>query len=122
MSEMCNVALLGQKFMGRVHTAGFLNAAKFFNLRRRPVLHTVVGQDLIALAPFADRWGWANYSTSWKDVAKDPAVDLVDICSPNYLHAEQALAALAAGKHVSCEKPLATTLKDARAMRNAAAR
>jgi len=122
MSEVCNVALLGQKFMGRAHSNAYLKAPRFFNLPRTPVMHTIVGLDLISLAPFADRWGWKNYSTTWKDVVKSPEIDLVDVSTPNYMHAEQAIAALSAGKHVACEKPLAHTLKDARAMRNAAAR
>lgn len=122
MSEICNIALIGQKFMGRAHSNAYLKAERFFNLPIRPVMHTIAGSDLIALAPFAARWGWQKYSTSWKDVVRDAEVNLVDINTPNYLHGEQALAALAAGKHVACEKPLAGTLKDARAMKNAAAR
>ncbi len=122
MAKTCNVALFGQKFMGRAHSNAYLKAPKFFKLPVRPVMHTIVGRDLIALAPFADRWGWKNYNTDWKEVIKDGDIDLVDIGTPNYLHAEQAIAALAAGKHVACEKPLAGTLKDARAMRNAAAK
>jgi predicted dehydrogenase len=120
MSDVCNVALLGQKFMGRAHSNAYLRAAKFFNLPLTPVMHSIVGLDLIALAPFADRWGWKNYSTTWKDVVKDPDIDLVDVSTPNYMHAEQACTALAAGKHVACEKPLAHTLRDARLMKNAA--
>jgi predicted dehydrogenase len=122
MSEVCNVALLGQKFMGRAHSNAYLKAARFFNLPRRPVMHTIVGRDLIALAPFADRWGWKNYTTSWKEVVRDPLIELVDVSTPNYMHAEQAVAALSAGKHVACEKPLAGTLREARMMRNAAAK
>lgn len=122
MSDICNVALFGQKFMGRAHSNAYLKASKFFNLPRLPVMHTIVGLDLISLAPFADRWGWKNYSTAWKDVVKKSEIDLVDISTPNCMHAEQALAALSAGKHVACEKPLAHTLKDARAMKNAASR
>ncbi|MBU0638854.1 MAG: Gfo/Idh/MocA family oxidoreductase [Planctomycetes bacterium] len=122
MSEICNIALLGQKLMGRAHSNAYRNVERFFNVPLKPVMHTIVGQDLIALAPFADRWGWKRYSTSWKEVVKDPAIHLVDVSTPNYMHAEQALAALAAGKHVACEKPLAATLKDARSMKNAAAR
>lgn len=122
MSEVCNVALLGQKFMGRAHSNAYLKAPRFFNLPRQPVMHTIVGLDLIALAPFADRWGWKTYSTTWKDVVKNPEIHLVDVSTPNYMHAEQTVAALSAGKHVACEKPLAHTLRDARAMRNAAVR
>lgn len=120
MSNVCNVALLGQKFMGRAHSNAYLKVAKFFNVPLVPVMHTVVGQDLISLAPFAVRWGWKKYSTQWKEIVKDPLINLVDVSTPNYMHADQAIAALAAGKHVACEKPLAGTLKDARAMRTAA--
>lgn len=122
MTQFCNVALIGQKFMGRAHSNAYLKVDKFFNVPVRPVMHTIAGLDLISLAPFANRWGWKKYSTSWKEVVKDPAINLVDISTPNYMHAEQAVAALANGKHVACEKPLAESLKEARAMKNAAAR
>lgn len=122
MSDVCNVALLGQKFMGRAHSNAYLKASRFFNLPKTPVMHTIVGLDLISLAPFADRWGWQKYNTNWKEVIKDSEIDLVDVSTPNNMHAEQAVAALAAGKHVACEKPLAGTLKDARHMKNAAIR
>ncbi len=122
MTENLNVCMIGYRFMGRAHSNAYLKAERFFNLPVKPVMDTIVGLDLIALAPFAARWGWSRYSTAWKEAARDPAINLVDICTPNNMHAEQALAALAAGKHVACEKPLAGTLKDARAMRNAAAK
>ena len=122
MTSTCNIALIGQKFMGRAHSNAYLKVDRFFNVPIRPFMHTIVGLDLIALAPFADRWSWKKYSTSWKEVLRDPAVDLFDICTPNHMHAEQALAALAAGKHVACEKPLAATLREARTMRNTAVR
>ena len=93
MSQSCNVALLGQKFMGRAHSNAYQKASWFFNLPLKPVMHTIVGRDLIALAPFADRWGWKKYNTTWKEVVKESAIDLVDISTPNYMHAEQALAA-----------------------------
>lgn len=122
MQQPCNIALLGQKFMGRAHSNAYLKVTRFFNVPVQPVMHTVAGLDLIALAPFADRWGWQRYTTSWKEVVRDPSIDLVDISTPNYMHAEQAVMALSAGKHVACEKPLAGTLREARLIRNAAAR
>lgn len=122
MSQPCNVALIGQKFMGRAHSNAYLKADKFFNLPVRPVMHTIVGLDLISLAPFAARWGWKKYGTQWKEIVKDPAIDLVDVSTPNYMHAEQAVLALSNGKHVACEKPLADNLKNARLMKNAASR
>jgi predicted dehydrogenase len=120
VAELCNVALLGQKHMGRAHSNAYLKVSRFFNVPVQPVMHTIVGLDLISLAPFADRWGWKNYTTSWKEAIRNPDVNLIDVSTPNAMHCDQALAAIANGKHVACEKPLAHTLRDARAMRNAA--
>jgi predicted dehydrogenase len=120
MSEPLNAALIGQRFMGRAHSNAFHQVARFFDLPRVPVLHTVAGRDAAALKEFARRWGWRKTTTRWRDVAEDPEIELVDVGTPNHLHAEQSLAALEAGKHVACEKPLAGTLDDARAMRAAA--
>ena len=122
MPSPLNVALIGQQFMGRAHSNAWAQAPKFFDLERRPVLHTVAARDGKSLAPFAERWGWANATTDWRTLAADDEVDLVDVSTPNHVHAEQAIALLKAGKHVACEKPLAGTLEDARAMRDAAKR
>ncbi len=120
MSKPLNVALVGQKFMGRTHSNAWLKVAKFFDLPLYPVMHTIVAQNEAELKEFACRWGWQNATTNYKDVLKNPEIQLVDLGTPNFVHAEQAIAALAAGKHVACEKPLAGTLKDARAMMEAA--
>jgi predicted dehydrogenase len=85
-------------------------------------MHTVAGRDAGELAAFAKRWGWGKWTADWKTIAKDAEIDLVDVATPNDLHAEPSIAMLEAGKHVACEKPLAGTLADARAMRDAAAR
>ena len=117
-----NVCLVGQKFMGRAHSNAWLKAPRFFaDLPVRPVMHTVVARNAAELAAFGTRWGWERATTDWRAAVADPAVDLVDVTTPNNLHREFVLAALAAGKHVACEKPLAATLADARAMRDAAA-
>ncbi len=111
-----NVALIGSKFMGRAHSNAWLKVAKFFDLPFTPVMHTVAARDPDALAAFADRWGWQNTTTDWRLAVENPEIDLVDIGTPNHLHREQAIAALEAGRHVVCEKPLAGTLDDAREM------
>jgi predicted dehydrogenase len=116
-----NVALLGSKFMGRAHSNAWLNVAKFFPVDPAPVMHTVVGRNAADLDAFAAEWGWANTSTDWVSTLTDGEIGLVDIGTPNNVHAEQAIAALEAGKHVACEKPLAGTLADAEAMATAAA-
>lgn len=120
MSKLLNVALVGQKFMGRTHSNAWLKAAKFFDLPFTPVMHTIVAQNEKELREFACKWGWQNATTNYRSVLKNPEIQLVDLGTPNFVHAEQAIAALAAGKHVACEKPLAGTLKDARAMKEAA--
>ena len=117
-----NVGLIGQKFMGRAHSNALAQVGHFFDLPLEPVRHTIAGRDAEELARFAERWGWGRSTTRWRDLAEDPEIGLVDIGTPNHVHAEQALALLEAQKHVACEKPLAGTLDDARAMRDAARR
>ncbi len=120
MTDQINVALLGSKFMGRAHSNAWLNVGKFFPADPLPVLHTVVARNAEELEAFAERWGWQHTSTDWRATVTADEVDLVDIGTPNDVHAEQAIAALEAGKHVACEKPLAGTLADAEAMARAA--
>jgi predicted dehydrogenase len=120
--ETCNVALMGTKFMGRAHSNAYLKVAKFFELPLSPVMHTVTGRDEAETRAFAERWGWRRASTDWRAAVSDAEIDLVDVVTPNNVHAEHAIAALEAGKHVACEKPLANTLDSARQMVEAAAR
>ncbi|MDA1266418.1 MAG: Gfo/Idh/MocA family oxidoreductase [Planctomycetota bacterium] len=115
-----NVALIGQKFMGRAHSNAWGQVGRFFDLPRKVNLHTIAARDKAELEPFAEKWGWGQASGDWRELCENPEIDLVDVGTPNDVHAEQALALLEAGKHVACEKPLAGTLEDARAMRDAA--
>lgn len=120
MAKTCNVALIGQGFMGRTHSNAYLKVAKFFKLPVKPVMHTVFGMKEEDPQAFADRWGWQNSSTDWKSVIHNENIDYVDIVTPNYMHMPPAMEALEAGKPVGCEKPIAGTLADARAMVEAA--
>jgi predicted dehydrogenase len=120
MPRSLPIALIGQKFMGRAHSNAWGQAAKFFDLPLQPELVVICARNQSELAPFATRWGWDRYTTDWRDLADDDSISLVDLGTPNHLHAEPAIAMLEAGKHVACEKPLAGTLDDARAMRDAA--
>ncbi len=120
MPKVLGVALLGSKFMGRAHSNAWLKVGRFFDLPRSPAMRVVAARDAADLAPFAARWGWERWTTDWREAARAEDVDLVDIGTPNHVHCDQALAALAAGKHVACEKPLAGTLDHAREMRRAA--
>ena len=121
MPDTINVALIGSKFMGRTHSNAYVNAPRFFDLPVDPVMHTIAARDAEDLARFAPKWGWQEFSTDWRSICENPEIGLVDVGTPNHVHREQAVAALEAGKHVACEKPLAGTLEDAKAMAAAAA-
>ena len=115
-----NVALVGQGFMGRSHSNAWGQVAKFFKPPLTPVMHTVFGQPDENPQAFAGNWGWKNASTDWEQLVRSPEIGLVDVVTPNFMHAPVARAAIAAGKHVACEKPIAGSLADARDMANAA--
>jgi predicted dehydrogenase len=121
VTDSLNVALLGSKFMGRAHSNAWLKVAKFFDVDPLPSMHTVVARNADEVESFAGRWGWEHSSTDWRAVVGSDDIGLVDIATPNDVHADQAIAALEAGKHVACEKPLAATLADAERMAAAAA-
>jgi predicted dehydrogenase len=114
------IALFGSRFMGRAHSHAWRAASEFFELPVRPILEVVAARDGGRLSALAGSFDWKRTTTRWQDAVEDPAIGLVDIGTPNHLHAEQAIAALEAGKHVACEKPLAGSLDDARRMRDAA--
>jgi predicted dehydrogenase len=115
-----NVALIGAGFMGRTHSNAWSQVVRFCKPPVRPVMHTNCGRRQEDAQAFAATWGWQHASDHWQEVVRSPEIELVDIVTPNHLHAEMAKAALAAGKHVACEKPLAGTLGEARAMVEAA--
>ena len=121
MTRRINIALIGSKFMGRAHSNAWSTVGHFFDVDPLPVMHLVCGRNEGELAEFATRWGWAGTTTDWRAAVTSDDVELVDVATPNNVHAEQAIAALEAGKHVACEKPLAGTLADAEAMAAAAA-
>ena len=114
------VGMVGYAFMGAAHSQGWRTAGHVFDLPLRPVLAAVCGRDPGAVRAAADRLGWAATETDWRALIARDDVDLVDICTPGDSHAEIAVAALAAGKHVLCEKPLANTVEEAETMAEAA--
>ncbi|MFI1677621.1 Gfo/Idh/MocA family protein [Streptomyces sp. NPDC020607] len=116
------VGMVGYAFMGAAHSQGWRTVGRVFDLPVRPVLSAVCGRDGGAVRAAADRLGWAAAETDWRALIARDDVDLVDICTPGDSHAEIALAALEAGKHVLCEKPLANTVEEAEAMAEAAER
>ncbi|MEU9664262.1 Gfo/Idh/MocA family oxidoreductase [Streptomyces bobili] len=114
------VGMVGYAFMGAAHSQGWRTAGRVFDLPLSPVLTALCGRDAAAVRAAADRHGWATTETDWRALIARDDVDLVDICTPGDSHAEIALAALAAGKHVLCEKPLANTVEEAETMTRAA--
>ncbi len=115
------VGLIGTGFMGKAHVFGFASAQKVFDLPYRIDLHTVADITPEAAERAAADFGFDHSTADWRDLVANPEIDLIDITAPNALHKEMALAAIAAGKHVYCEKPLAPLAADAREMAEAAA-
>lgn len=114
------VAMIGYSFMGAAHSHAWRTAPRFFDLPLSPAMNVLSGRNEQAAQQAASKLGWADVETDWRAVLERTDVDLVDICSPGNTHAEIAIAALEAGKHVLCEKPLANTLAEAEAMAAAA--
>jgi predicted dehydrogenase len=116
------VAMIGYGFMGAAHSQGWRTAPRVFDLPAEPDMAVVVGRNAEAVAAAAKKWGWAESATDWREVIARDDIDVVDIVTPGDSHAEIAIAALEAGKHVLCEKPLANTVAEAEAMAAAAER
>lgn len=113
------IGLVGCGFMGRTHSNGYKRVGDFFPaLTYRPVLKAVCSRNLEKVQAFADQWGYESVETDWKDLITRDDIDAVDICAPNNMHAEIAIAAAAAGKMILCEKPLSRTLAEGVAMVN----
>ncbi len=114
------VGIIGTGFMGECHALAFTAVAPLFQPRLGPRLQVVADVNATAAERARDRFGFARATADWRALVADPAVELVSITSPNILHKEMALAAITAGKHVYCEKPLALTAEDARELTLAA--
>jgi predicted dehydrogenase len=115
------VGMVGYAFMGVAHSQAWRNAPRFFDLPADVDMAVVAGRNEVSVRAAADRLGWRTAVTDWRELVASDEVDLVDICTPGDLHEQIALAALAAGKHVLCEKPLANSVAEAEAMAAAAA-
>jgi predicted dehydrogenase len=112
--------MVGYAFMGAAHSHAWRTAPRFFDLPLQPRLAAVCGRDQAKVVAAASRFGWDSTETSWQALVEHDDIDLVDVCTPGDTHAEIAIAALEAGKHVLCEKPLANTVEEAVAMTRAA--
>jgi predicted dehydrogenase len=113
---LLRVAMIGHGFMGAAHSQAWRNAPRFFDLPYEPVRAVAVGQEMARAAAAAEKFGWDESATDWRSVVARDDIDLIDICTPSDSHKEIAIAALSAGKHVLCEKPLANSVADAEHM------
>jgi predicted dehydrogenase len=113
------VAMIGYAFMGKAHSNAWRNVASYFDV---PAVEqkVLVGRDAGAVSEAAAKYGWKETATDWRSVLDRDDIHIVDICAPGWMHAEIAIAALEAGKHVLLEKPLANTLAEAEAITAAA--
>ncbi|MGE0757119.1 MAG: Gfo/Idh/MocA family protein [Pirellulaceae bacterium] len=107
MARPLNIGMIGYGFMGRAHSNAYRRVNQFFDLEYRPVLKAACARSADAVRGFADKWGYESVETDWRKLLARQDIDAVDICVPNNLHREIALAAAQAGKIILCEKPLA---------------
>src|SRR5690606_13747008 len=104
------VGMVGYAFMGAAHSQAWRVAPRFFDLPLRTEMMVVAGRSADRVQAAAARLGWAEAETDWRRLLERDDVDVIDICTPGDTHAEIAVAALEAGKHVLCEKPLANSV------------
>ena len=116
MPKTLRVGLIGYRFMGRAHSNAWRQAPRFFHLKANVELHTICGRHAAGVQAARAQLGWQKATTDWHEIVESPLIDIVDIVTPNHLHAEMAIAAVKNGKHVLCEKPLALNVKQAEAM------
>jgi predicted dehydrogenase len=118
--DKLRVAIVGYAFMGAAHSQAWRTVNRVFDLPVSAVMQVMCGRDEQRARAAADRLGWAEVETDWRRVVERDDIDVVDVCTPGDSHAQIAIAALAAGKHVLCEKPLANTVDEAERMVEAA--
>jgi predicted dehydrogenase len=114
--QTLNIGLVGYGFMGRTHSNAFLQAPRFFDLPRKPVLKALCARNADRAKAFAANWGYESVETDWRKLVEREDIDLIDIASTNDTHHDIAIAAAKAGKMVMCEKPLGRTAAEAKAM------
>ena len=116
MAKPLNIGLIGYGFMGRTHSNAYKRVNDFFDLEYRPILKAVCGRDAEKVGAFASQWQYESVETDWKTLIARDDIDAIDICTPNNMHAEIAIAAAEAGKMVLCEKPLSMDVEEGERM------
>jgi len=110
------IGMIGYGFMGRTHSNAYSQVNHFFKNEYQPVLQAVCARDKEKVQAFADNWGYASVETDWKQLLKRDDIDVIDICTPNNLHKEIAIAAAQAGKMILCEKPISMNVAEGEEM------
>jgi predicted dehydrogenase len=116
MTKPLNIGMIGYGFMGRAHSNAYRRVNNFFDLAHQPVLKAVCARDAQKAKGFADTWGYESIETDWRKLIERKDIDAIDICTPNNLHHDIAIAAAQAGKMVLCEKPLAMNAAEGQKM------
>src|SRR5215467_984814 len=116
MARILRVGMIGYGFMGKAHTNAWRPAPHFFPLKAKIEMHTICGRDRARVESARGQLGWQYAATNWEEVVESPLLDIIDICTSNASHAEIAIAAARAGKHVICEKPLALSVAESEKM------
>jgi predicted dehydrogenase len=119
-AQPLRIGMVGYAFMGAAHSHAWRTAPRFFDLPLEPQLTAVAGRNASGVQAAASKQGWSSTETDWRRLIGRDDIDLIDICTPGNTHAEIAIAALEAGKHVLCEKPLANSVAEAEHMTEAA--
>lgn len=116
MAKPLNIGMIGYGFMGRAHSNAYNRVSNFFDLEYTPVLKAACARNADAVQAFADQWGYESIETDWKALIARDDIDAIDICVPNNLHKEIAIAAAEKGKMILCEKPLAMNVAEGEEM------
>src|SRR4051794_7635417 len=120
MMDAVGLGIIGTGFMGKAHAFAYRAAAGVFPDAPKPELRVVADIDASAAVRAQLQFGFNRATSNWRELVEDKSVAVVSITTPNVVHREMALAAIAAGKHVHCEKPIAPNAEDARCMMEAA--
>jgi predicted dehydrogenase len=118
--DQIGIGLVGYKFMGRAHSNAFRQVAYFFDVTPKPRLRALCGRTADVVQAAAGQLGWESWETDWRRLVERDDIQLIDVSTPGNTHRDIAVAALEAGKHVLCEKPLANSLAEAEQMLRAA--
>jgi predicted dehydrogenase len=116
MGKELRIGMIGYGFMGRTHSNAYNRVSNFFDLEYKPVLKAACARNAENVQAFADRWGYESIETDWRKLIARDDIDAIDICVPNNLHKEMAIACAEAGKMILCEKPLAMNVAEGEEM------